>query len=174
MNDREQAEAAISMPDREHLAEWFFNSEVEYDRWPQDAAIQPYCRWAYKKADMFLRHFQTGPTTPDKDIPLCADHAQSWFTERNLLASNDCVVCAFATPQAGPPAEGGKHLHDFHCQHCGLKLGTIGPNRDGHPCSEIECCDSPQAGPPATGDGPAGSKGKRGWLGARSESDLGD
>jgi hypothetical protein len=58
---------------REQLAEWFFNRESEeeeisdakhkripkvYARWPEDAAIQPYCRWAYARADAFLDHFQ--------------------------------------------------------------------------------------------------------------------
>jgi hypothetical protein len=35
-------------------------------------------------------------TRPSEDIPLCAGHADSWFTGRNHLPGNtDCVVCAF-------------------------------------------------------------------------------
>jgi hypothetical protein len=36
---------------------------------------------------------------PQPEIPLCGVHAQSWFTERNLLRSNDCVVCAHEPPR---------------------------------------------------------------------------
>lgn len=35
----------------------------------------------------------------DKDITLCATHAESWFCERNYLHSQECVVCAFEKPR---------------------------------------------------------------------------
>lgn len=57
---------------RGKLAEWFFNREADeqeefdgknkripqtYARWPEDADKQPYCRWAYLRADAFLATF---------------------------------------------------------------------------------------------------------------------
>lgn len=36
------------------------------------------------------------PQSPSDDIPLCAGHADWWFTSRNHLKGNtSCVVCAF-------------------------------------------------------------------------------
>lgn len=38
--------------------------------------------------------------TDNEQIPLCANHAESWFCERNHLRTEDCVVCEFEPPQS--------------------------------------------------------------------------
>ena len=35
-----------------------------------------------------------------RDIPLCANHAETWFCERNHLPLSDCVVCAMSAAPA--------------------------------------------------------------------------
>jgi hypothetical protein len=38
--------------------------------------------------------------TATEDMPLCAGHAAWWFTGRNHLATDTCVVCAFTGASA--------------------------------------------------------------------------
>jgi hypothetical protein len=56
------------------------------------------------KAHSLSRALAAG-RSPVPEIPLCGSHADSWFTSRNHLACEDCVVCAHAgrSPVEPPP-----------------------------------------------------------------------
>jgi predicted RNA-binding Zn-ribbon protein involved in translation (DUF1610 family) len=61
-------------------------------------------------------------------VPVCADHAQTWFTERDHLHGGmdaACIVCAHVTQSATEP------LGTFACPHC----GEASPHR--HEPSEV-------------------------------------
>ena len=110
----EAASPSATTPTRETLAEWFFNNEADeaeadegkqlahrYARWPEDAAIQPYCRWAYRRADAFLARFANclaeaqssrSEASPDS-VNLEAAHRTAQRIEA-LMPKKDSMQCS--------------------------------------------------------------------------------
>lgn len=65
----------------------------------------------YVRVDLAIPSHASAPT----DVPLCAGHADWWFTSRNHLKGNlDCVVCAFQ-PAIEEAARSTAAAPSFYC-----------------------------------------------------------
>ena len=96
---------------RERVAKAIWDAEIaevnrgekeptKYAAWPADSARQPYCRWAYRAADIVVAAFTPEPAASETDL----ERAKRWLGHGDVACERDtsieCLAAEFAQLRA--------------------------------------------------------------------------